>query len=73
MAKTAEEILKENVNIDSVESLYLWRGNITDAMREFAAQEVEEYKAKLKTAIMEYNSAHILNKNQINIVIDTVK
>lgn len=39
------------INDHSVESLYLWRGNITDAMREFAAQEVEEYKGRLKEKI----------------------
>lgn len=51
MAKTAEEILSEHLGLSVTESIPMWECAI-NASKEFAAQEVEAYKKRLKEAFV---------------------
>jgi hypothetical protein len=66
MSKTAEEIAKHWGFSASTD-------DAIEAMREFAAQEVDAYKMRLKVAIDDSTDSHILNKGQIEMVINAVK
>jgi len=66
MAKTAEDWAKEMAYEPYVKSCAL-------SYKEFAAQEVDAYKDRLKAAIDTKTTGHILNKREINEVIDAVK
>lgn len=74
MAKTAEEILHEHMSGKDIDEL---PNAGVSALREFAAQEVEEYKARLKRLIEDqhYSNSSMaeLSFPQIIGLIDTVK
>ena len=85
--KTAEEILLDKV-LSEEQKEYgdqeFWKRQnrhelpkYLSAMREFAAQEVEEYKDRLKSLISQQvasnQSSHLLTESQIHGLIDTVK
>lgn len=54
MSKTAEEILRSNIDMSNrAESCEYIENECIKAMREFAAQEVEAYKGRMKAEIGE--------------------
>lgn len=53
MAKTAEEILKEHTFLLFQKPHGISSENTISAMREFAAQEVEEYRLKIRSKVFE--------------------
>lgn len=80
MAKTAEEILHSNINMSNmVENCEYTEKECIKSMLEFAAQEVEEYKERLREAVIEkfYPSSMEMSGQyagmQLNKLIDTVK
>ena len=77
MTKTAEEILKDNVHLATTETLHSMKGNIIEAMHEFAAQEGEAFKKRLKNEFaQEWSPDDNLDTSiciKINQIIDAVK
>ncbi len=75
MAKTAEEILKAHTLV--VDGWVQGRDELAiNAMREYAAQEVEAYKERLKARIRELSDKNIaleIWENQTVNIIDAVK
>ena len=73
MSKTADEIL------ESVYSRTRFAYSIPDekdtieAMREFAAQEIDAYKERLKSVLFERFPNMIWLPKEVNSIIDTVK
>lgn len=70
MAKTAEDILRKN-------GVNAFPNCAIGAMQEFAAQEVEAYRERLRTAlfkrISETGGMEHFSKSDIHEIIDTVK
>ena len=78
--KTAQDIIKQITGVESVEedaNILCEISEIKQAMREFAAQEVEAYKARLKRLIEDqhYSNSSMaeLSFPQIIGLIDTIK
>lgn len=76
MSKTAEEILRDKPLHDFDQLMYTEKESLS-AMREFAAQEVEAYKERLKEFIEEQyfsnSSIESFSLFHIQQLIDTVK
>lgn len=81
MTKTAEDILEECIKAIPIRMQANFDRNARicakNAMNEFAAQEVEAYKERLKAFIScevgANQSSHLLTESQINHIIDAVK
>ncbi len=70
MAKTAEEILKNHIQGDEEKGMPAYMAS----MREFAAQEVEAYRQRIKDGIAEHFFKRTsLSFGEIETIIDAVK
>jgi hypothetical protein len=75
MTKTAEEILNQHLNRSIPDGVSMWDSAINSS-KEFAAQEVEAYKARLKSELSKRYEAKILQQVEYSYVeqlIDAVK
>jgi hypothetical protein len=72
MAKTAEEILIENAYVSEADMVHEESKHVFKAMQEFAAQEVEAYKDRLKSKLKDLPGG-LVNRDTFRKLIDTVK